>query len=115
MWEQLTPKDIERAKVRLAATRITTLNRHAEELKALDANQAEIDTFERLVVAFAQKHLIPTIAPSSPSMASEEQPAAVEAATHPTHDASQDGHSPIQVVHPPSSNFSVPLRRFVRG
>ena len=39
----------------------------------------------------------------------------VKAGEHPTHDASQDGHSPIQVVHQQSSSFAVPVRRFVRG
>ena len=59
MWEQLTPADIERAKQRLAAQRTETLSRHAEELKALDADQAEIETFERLVVEFVNKHQSP--------------------------------------------------------
>jgi hypothetical protein len=31
------------------------LARHAEELKALDAQQAEIDTIEQAIAAFAQK------------------------------------------------------------
>jgi hypothetical protein len=115
MWEQLTPADIQRVKQRLAAQRIETLTRHMEELKSLDKDQAEIENFERLVAAFAKKHLIPTTAQSSPNTAIEEQPAAVKAGEHPTHDASQDGHSPIQVVHQPSSSFAVPVRRFVRG
>jgi hypothetical protein len=115
MWEQLTPADIQRVKQRLAAQRIETLTRHMEELKSLDGDRAEIETFERLVAAFAKKHLIPTTAQSSPSTAFEEPPAAVEAGEHPTHDAAQDGHSPIQVVHQPSSSFGVPVRRFVRG
>ena len=115
MWEQLTPKDIQRVKQRLAAQRIETLTRHMEELKSLDGDQAEIETFERLVAAFAKKHLIPTTAQSLPSTASEEQPAAVEVGEHSTLDARQDAPSPIQVIHPPSPNFGVPLRRFVRG
>jgi hypothetical protein len=115
MWEQLTPADIQRVKQRLAAQRIETLTRHMEDLKSLDGDRTEIETFERLVAAFAQKHLIPTTAQPSPSTAFEEQPMSVEAGSHPTHDASQDGHSPIQVVHQPPQNFGVPLRRFVRG
>ena len=69
MWEQLTPADIQRVKQRLAAQRIATLTRHMEELKSLDGDRAEIETFERLVAAFAKKHLIPTTAQSSPSTA----------------------------------------------
>ncbi|HJX22060.1 MAG TPA: hypothetical protein VJ454_13780, partial [Steroidobacteraceae bacterium] len=69
MWEQLTPADIERAKQRLAAQRTETLSRHAEELKALDADRAEMETFERLVAAFVNKHLSP-----APTTAYEGQP-----------------------------------------
>ena len=43
MWDRLTPADIERAKAQAAALREETLNRHAEELRALDADEAEIE------------------------------------------------------------------------
>ena len=110
MWEQLTPADIERAKQRLAAQRTETLSRHAEELKALDADQAEIETFERLVAAFAKKHLSP-----QPATASEEPTVAGEVGAPATPEGQRNVPSPIQIVHPPSPNFGVPLRRFVRG
>ena len=109
MWEQLTPADIERAKQRLAAQRTETLSRHAEELKALDADQAEMETFERLVAAFANKHLSPP-----PTTASEEPTVAAEVGASATPEGQRNVPSPIQIVHPPSSNFGVPLRRFVR-
>jgi len=60
MWEQLRPADIERAKRQLAIQRGETLKRHAEELKTLDADEAEIQTFERLVAAFVSKHISPS-------------------------------------------------------
>jgi hypothetical protein len=109
MWEQLTPADIERAKQRLAAQRTETLNRHAGELKALDANQAEIETFERLVAAFAKKHLSP-----QPTTASEEPAVTGEVGAPATAEGRRNVPPPIQIVHPPSPNFGVPLRKFVR-
>ncbi len=44
MWEQLTPADIERAKTRAAALRSETLAKHAEELRKLEVEEAEINT-----------------------------------------------------------------------
>ena len=46
MWEQLTPADIERAKAQAATLRRETLNRHAEELRSLDADDAEIENLK---------------------------------------------------------------------
>jgi len=109
MWEQLTPANIERAKQRLAAQRTETLSRHAGELKALDADQAEMETFERLVAAFVNKHLSPP-----PTTASEEPTMAAEVGASATPEGQRNVPSPIQIVHPPSPNFGVPLRRFVR-
>ena len=57
MWEQLTPADIRRARERLTALRAVTLNRHAEEIKRLDLEQAEIEAFERLAETFAQRYV----------------------------------------------------------
>jgi hypothetical protein len=110
MWEQLTPADIERVKQRLATERVETLSRHAEELKALDANQAEIETFERLVLAFVNDHLSPP-----PATASEEPAVAGEVGAPATPEGRLNVPSPIHIVHPPSPNFGVPLRRFVRN
>ena len=109
MWEQLTPADIERAKQRLTAQRTETLSRHVEELKALDADQAEMETFERLVAAFAKKHLSP-----QPTTTTEEPTAADEVGAPATPEGRRNVPSPIHIVHPPSPNFGVPLRRFVR-
>jgi hypothetical protein len=93
----------------VATERVETLSGHAEELKALDANQAEIETFERLVAAFAKKHLSPP-----PTTASEEPTAADEVGAPATPEGRRNVPSPIQIVPPPSLNFGEPLRRFVR-
>ena len=58
MWDKLTRADVERAKQGLAARRSELLARHAEELKALDAEQTEIDVIERAIGAFASKFKI---------------------------------------------------------
>lgn len=55
MWDTLTAADIERVKRGLATRRAEILARHAEELKALEADQNEIDVFEKTIATFAQK------------------------------------------------------------
>ena len=55
MWDQLTRADVERVKRELGVRRAEILSRHAEELRALDAAQTEIDTLEQTVDAFARK------------------------------------------------------------
>ena len=54
MWN-LTPADAERAKHNLELRRAAILNRHAEEIRGLEGEQAEIETFVRVAEAFAQK------------------------------------------------------------
>jgi len=114
MWEQLTPTDIARVKERVAARRIETLARHAEELKQLDADQAEIETFEHLVAAFTNKHLIPSASASSPTAASGENTRAiVETSEPPRLHTSPEVLGP-EVHYQTSPNFGTPLRR-LRG
>jgi hypothetical protein len=55
VWDQLTRADLERVKRELGLRRAELLSRHAEELRALDAQQTEIDTLEQTVDAFARK------------------------------------------------------------
>src|SRR5690348_1229191 len=50
-WNHLTSGDIERVKGVLAARRAEALVRHAEELKQLDAEQAEIDAIEGAITS----------------------------------------------------------------
>jgi hypothetical protein len=58
VWDKLTRADVERAKQGLTSRRSEMLARHAEELKALDAEQSEIDVIERAIGAFASKFKI---------------------------------------------------------
>ena len=55
VWEQLTPNDIERARNELGTRRAEILARHAEELRGLDGDQAQLDTLEQAIAAFAKK------------------------------------------------------------
>ena len=55
VWEHLSRADVERVKRELGVRRAEMLARHAEELRALDAEQTEIDTFEQAIDAFARK------------------------------------------------------------
>ena len=59
VWDQLTRADVERVKRELGVRRAEILSRHAEELRALDAAQTEIDAFEQTIDAFARKFNIP--------------------------------------------------------
>ena len=43
MWEQLNRTDIDHAKQKLLEFRAITLRRHEEELKQLDADEAELE------------------------------------------------------------------------
>jgi hypothetical protein len=54
VWEKLTRADVEHAKRGIASRRSEILARHAEELKALDAEQSEIDVIER-AIGFCQQ------------------------------------------------------------
>jgi hypothetical protein len=58
VWDKLTRADVERAKQGLTTRRSELLARNAEELKALDAEQTEIDAIERAIGDFASKFKI---------------------------------------------------------
>jgi hypothetical protein len=55
VWDQLTPEHLDQAKRELARRRAEILARHAEELKALEADQGEIDTLDQAIAAFTRK------------------------------------------------------------
>ena len=55
MWDKLTAGDIERIKRAFATRRTEMLTRHAEELRGLEAQQAEIDAVEKAIAVFTQK------------------------------------------------------------
>lgn len=58
VWDKLTAADLERVKSGVATRRAEMLARHAEELKALESEQAEIDAIEKAIAVFTQKFKI---------------------------------------------------------
>ena len=122
MWERLTPADLDLAKNRLTISRAEMLRRHAAELNALDAQQDEIETLERLVATFAQKYLSSGIAAS---MAAAEPPleqantaVAFDADKGPAKEVQQKAISvDLRVQQEISSSFGAPprLRRSIGG
>ena len=57
MWDQLRRADIELAKEKLAELRRITLKRHEDELKQLDADDADVETLGRLAETISAKYL----------------------------------------------------------
>jgi hypothetical protein len=55
MWQQLTLDDVNRARQELGQQRSEMLARHAEELRSLDAECAEVDTLEQGIASFVRK------------------------------------------------------------
>jgi hypothetical protein len=58
VWDKLTAADLEHVKSGVATRRAEMLARHAEELKPLEAEQAEIDAIEKAIAIFTQKFKI---------------------------------------------------------
>src|SRR6266851_3584135 len=55
VWDQLTPSDLERAQRELGVRRAEMLTRHAEELKALEGDQSELEALEQAIAAFVRR------------------------------------------------------------
>src|SRR5215472_12784417 len=66
MWERITPGEIAEAKARLSRKREEILSRQSAELKSLDAQLDDIESFERVVAAFFEEYLNPAV-PSAPA------------------------------------------------
>ena len=110
MWNELTRTDVELARQTLAEFRSITLRRHEDEIKQLDADEAEMDMLARLAETITEKYLngrTHSDEPIGPTSAADEN-------IHP--------EAPPEPVPPPnldlkqnvSPNFGSPLRRLVR-
>jgi HPt (histidine-containing phosphotransfer) domain-containing protein len=55
MWDKLSRADLETARQELKKRRELTLRRHLEELRELDAAEAELQTLDQLIGAFVEK------------------------------------------------------------
>lgn len=58
-WEQLTPRDLDNARHELSLRRAETQARHAEEMRALDAEQGELAVLEQAIQSFLHKFSAP--------------------------------------------------------
>jgi hypothetical protein len=121
MWEKLTPDDLAQAKHKLSLARSAILSRHAAELKVLDAQHEEIDKFEHLVGAFAEKYLKADLDEQSIEVREIEAELILPSITGTTEEAGGPAVSDsprekpsldLHVQHVPP-NFGIPVRRFV--
>ena len=80
MWN-LTPDYIQQVKEELSGRRAAIEARHAQELKALEADLEEVEAIEHLAYSFAAKHLSELAAakPEEPEAAPVLQPSPTEA------------------------------------
>ena len=58
MWNNITPADFEEAREELQLRCEETLRKHAEEISVLDAEQADVESLDRMVTEFAEKFKI---------------------------------------------------------
>ena len=57
MWGRITLAEIEEAKARLNRKRAEALSRQAAEIRSLDAQLQDIESFERVVIAFFEEYM----------------------------------------------------------
>jgi hypothetical protein len=57
MWGRITLAEIEEAKARLNRKRAEALSRQAAEIRSLDAQLEDIESFERVVIAFFDEYM----------------------------------------------------------
>jgi hypothetical protein len=110
MWNELKRTDVELARQKLAELRSITLRRHEDEIKQLDADDAEIHTLARLAEAVAAKYLNGRTHSDEPVDASS----VAHETMHP--EASPEPVTPpnLDIKQNVSPNFGSPLRRCVR-
>jgi hypothetical protein len=66
MWERINSGEIAEAKARLSRKREEILSRQSAEIKSLDAQLDDIESFERVVAGFFEEYLNPAV-PSAPA------------------------------------------------
>jgi hypothetical protein len=110
MWDELKRTDVELARQKIAELRSITLRRHEDEIKELDADEAEINMLARLAEAITEKYLNGRTHPDEPIQSSS------------VVDETMRPEAPPEAVPPPnldikqnvSPNFGSPLRKLVR-
>src|SRR5438067_4776420 len=79
MWDKLSHADIEHARRQLERRQADMLTRHAKELSALVSDQAEIETLNQLIGAFAEKYKKAATPASELAVRPEEEPTDITA------------------------------------
>src|SRR6266849_3716934 len=91
MWQLLKQSDIAQAKQQLRLRVDETLRRHADEMKSLDHDQAELEALNRLLDEFSRKFKAAPAAPAEPVAAIEpDDPAAATEPDEPAAAIEQD-------------------------
>lgn len=88
MWKNLTPADLEQAKLHLKHRREEMLSRQAEERRGLEVEHSGVEALDRLVDDFAQKFKTGVKPPES------------SAATPPPEPVAMSTHEPIAAPTP---------------
>ena len=107
MWDKLKRADVELARQKIAELRSITLRRHEDEIKQLDADEAEIDTLARLAEAITEKYLnglTHSEGPTDASAGAEGPESLLEAVPS----------ANLEIKQNVSPNFGSAVRRFVR-
>src|ERR1051325_1417483 len=107
MWDELKRTDVELARQKIAELRSITLRRHEDEIKELDADEADIDMLARLAEAIAEKYLNGRLHPGEPVEASSVAGETVHPEVPPEPVPSPN----LDIKQNVSPNFGSPLRR----
>lgn len=109
MWNELKRTDVELARQKLAELRSITLRRHDDEIKQLDADEAEVDMLARLAEAITEKYMTGRTHSDEPIDASSVAEETMHAEAPPESMAPPN----LDIKQNVSPNFGSPLRRLV--
>ena len=110
MWNELKRTDVELARQKLAEFRSITLRRHEDEIKQLDADEAEIDMLARLAETITEKYLNGRTHTDGGRTPGD----AIQDAASPGIEREESPPAVLEVSQNVSPNFGGPLRRLVR-
>jgi hypothetical protein len=76
MWAKISAVDIENAKAQLSRKRAETLSRQAEEIKKVDAQLHDIESFERVIAAFFEEYMNSGVPSGPAALVADQSPSA---------------------------------------
>ena len=92
MWERINAVEIADARAQLSRKRGETLSRQAEEIKSVDTQLHDIESFERVVAAFFEEYMNSKV-PSVPAVSVPEQSVSLPESGKPSAQAPQNAPS----------------------